>query len=59
MIFVPNYENFSCVYVVDKDTIRVLNPTNDIYTDYYVNSHYMSKNGVLESSYDWEIHSPS
>lgn len=51
MIYVPNYSDSSCVSVLDKDTIRVYN-TNDFeiattydYTDYFVNSHYLSREG--------------
>lgn len=47
-LYVPNYVN-QCVIVLDKDTIRVFDsidsPQNS-YTDYYVNSHYMSKTGL-------------
>lgn len=47
-LYVPNYDN-QCVIVLDKDTIRVFDsidrPSNT-YTDYYVNSHYMSKQGL-------------
>lgn len=51
MIYIPNYENNQCAYVRDKDTIRVyddipvINSTTT-YTDYYVNSHYLSTTGV-------------
>lgn len=42
-----------CVEVIDKDTVRVIDsiPDNNIYsyTDYYINSHYISKDGFLNS----------
>lgn len=55
MIYVPTYNSGNCVIVYDKDTIRVYDraPTynSDInYTDYYVNSNYMSKSGVSHFS---------
>lgn len=47
-IYLPNYNN-QCAIVLDKDTIRVFDsidrPSNT-YTDYYVNSHYLSKKGT-------------
>ena len=52
LIYVPNYVNGQCVEIIDKDTIRVFNNESDLnYTDYYINSHYLSKNGVVDSSY--------
>ena len=48
-LYVPDYNN-ECVVVLDKDTIRVfdtINSSSNSYTDYYVNSHYMSKKGVF------------
>lgn len=48
-LYVPNYDSDSCVIVLDKDTIRVFDSISGLtnsYTDYYVNSHYMSKRGV-------------
>lgn len=54
MIYVPQYENFSCVYLYDKDTIRVLNPYDNTYTDYFINSHYVSKTGVNHDNLDIE-----
>ena len=45
-IYVPYYESGMCVYVVDKDTIRVFDDnTQTTYTDYYINSHYLKKSG--------------
>lgn len=50
MIYVPNLEDFECFSVLDSKTIRAYenNPTignNVYYRDYYVNSHYMYKEG--------------
>lgn len=50
MYYVPN-DSFSCYVVQDSNTIRAYHtqPTrgNTIsYTDYYVNSHYMEKEGT-------------
>lgn len=47
-IYVPEYNNSSCVYLYDKDTIRVLDTNTMNYIDYYINSHYLSKNGHLD-----------
>lgn len=50
MMYVPDLENYTCVSVIDKDTVRaytvypVLDSTVS-YRDYYVNSHYMYKDG--------------
>lgn len=52
MIYLPieDFSSYSCYYVYDKDTIRAyltspqLNSTIS-YTDYFINSHYLSKNG--------------
>ena len=51
MIFVPNLE-YSCYVIYDKDTIRAFHDNlvdgeSVDYTDYYVNSHYTSKDGSL------------
>ena len=52
MIYIPidNFDN-TCVNVIDKDTVRVINTNDDLgiysYTDYFVNSHYLSKEGFL------------
>lgn len=53
MIYLPidDFTDYECYYVYDKDTIRaykdmpVLNNNVD-YTDYFINSHYLSKNGT-------------
>lgn len=50
ILYVPNYRDNQCAIVLDKDTIRVFDSINgetNSYTDYYVNSHYMSKKGVV------------
>lgn len=49
-IYVPTLD-YSCYVVYDKDTIRAYHtqPIYDSYidyTDYYVNSHYIEKNGT-------------
>lgn len=50
-IYLPTYTNNNCIVVRDKDTIRVYEtqPHNDNnyynYTDYYINSHYMTNSG--------------
>lgn len=46
-IYVPSYDDNSCVYILNSDIIRVYEtqPTFDSYinyTDYFYNSHYMS-----------------
>ena len=52
MIYLPidDFSSYSCYYVYDKDTIRayVSQPainSNSSYTDYFINSHYLSKSG--------------
>lgn len=53
MIYVPDLEQYKCVYLKDKDTIRAYkkmpswNSTSE-YTDYYVNSHYLYNEGTQE-----------
>ena len=50
-IYLPTISNNNCVEVRDKDTIRVWesrpqqNNQYYNYTDYYINSHYLTKNG--------------
>lgn len=55
MIYVPfeNITDFKCYTIYDKDTIRAYVQTPQIggssnYTDYYVNSHYLSRNGTQQ-----------
>lgn len=53
-IYVPNL-NYSCYVVYDKDTIRAYHtqPNYDSYvdyTDFYINSHYLEKNGIVHFS---------
>lgn len=51
-IYVPNYEAPNCAAWVSSDTIRVFDsmPTLDnqvSYIDYYINSHYLSSDGII------------
>lgn len=51
--YVPNYHEGQCVEVLDKDTIRVFEDNfTDFYTDYYINSNYISKQGQVDLSYE-------
>lgn len=52
-IYIPleEGENYVCYTIYDKDTIRAYVSTpsfnsSSSYTDYFINSHYLSKNGV-------------
>lgn len=50
-IYVPSFTDESCVHILDKDTIRVYDevPQNDYivtYTDYFINSHYISTSSL-------------
>lgn len=52
MIYLPidDFSSYSCYYVYDKDTIRVYDSlpqlnTSSNYTDYFLNSHYLTKSG--------------
>lgn len=61
MIYVPDLD-YQCFVVQDMNTIRAykVKPYNPVYnqnvqltyTDYYVNSHYMSKNGTQNFNYN-------
>lgn len=47
-VYLPTFTSNSCIVIKDKDTIRVYDslPQFDsyaTYTDYYINSHYLSK----------------
>lgn len=49
-IYVPS-DDYACYYMIDSNTIRAYNTqprlnSNVDYTDYYVNSHYLFKNGT-------------
>lgn len=49
-IYVPELNNSYCVVVYNHNTLRVYNTTPEInqstnYTDYFINSHYLSKTG--------------
>ena len=51
MIYVPDLENYKCVVLQNSETIRAYtsvpkNNTDISYRDYYVNSHYMYKDGT-------------
>lgn len=53
MIYVPDLENYKCVVVQNNETIRAYREipkanTNINYRDYYVNSHYMYKDGTQQ-----------
>ena len=55
MIYVPNYQNYACVSVYNNETLRAYETTPTInsninYTDYFVNSHYLSRDGVQNFS---------
>lgn len=53
MIFVPEFNNNSCCYMYDSNTLRcyktqpVINSTIE-YRDFYVNSHYLYKDGSTQ-----------
>ena len=51
MIYVPNLSDYSCVVVIDKDTIRAYKNTPELnsnvnYDDIYINSHYIHNSGT-------------
>lgn len=53
MIYVPDNENYKCFVVQNNETIRAYKEvprsnSNIEYRDYYVNSHYMYKDGVQQ-----------
>ena len=51
-VYVPNYKEGQCIEVLDKDTLRVFeNETTSYYSDYYINSHYISTQGQVEVNY--------
>lgn len=57
MVYVPSYNNNNCVVIYNADTIRVYDrvPTNNTptnYTDYYINSHYISNRGSVTYNYN-------
>lgn len=47
---VDNFNDYACYYVYDKNTIRALQQSpqvgNNNYTDFYINSHYLEKQGT-------------
>ena len=55
MLYVPNAESYACVVVQNAETIRAYKTvpsynTSSEYTDFFVQSHYMSKEGVQDFS---------
>lgn len=51
-LYVPvdNISDYACYYILDKDTIRAYRTTPSYnatinYTDFYINSHYLNKEG--------------
>lgn len=50
-IYIPQINENQCAYVLDSETIRVLDSNNlnenVNYTDYFINSHYISKSGSI------------
>ena len=49
-VYLPTFTSNSCIVTLDKDTIRVYDSlpqfdSYENYTDYYINSHYLSKTG--------------
>lgn len=54
-VYVPNYNDSNCAYMYSSDTLRVYESTptynsNVSYTDYFVNSHYLSRDGITNFS---------
>lgn len=52
MYYLPEYSTGQCLFVYDKDTLRVLDNkpvlnTPVDYTDYYINSNYYTTNGTI------------
>lgn len=61
MIYVPEYNDNTCCYMYDANTLRCYeyrpsyNSTVN-YTDYFVNSHYLERYGSTQfSSYSYNI----
>lgn len=55
LVYVPSFTNSSCVNILRSNTIRVFDsvPTSEstiTYTDYYINSHYLSDTGSITFS---------
>ena len=49
MIYVPDLENYKCVVLQNNETIRAYTSVPNIsYRDYYVNSHYLYKDGTQQ-----------
>lgn len=56
VVYVPTYNNGNCVVISNNNTVRVYdtqptNNTNTAYTDYYINSHYLSVSGSTNYNY--------
>lgn len=56
MLYVPKFNDNNCVVLTNSDTIRVydVKPTqnsNVAYTDYYINSHYLTNTGTQNFNY--------
>lgn len=54
-VYIPYFEEDNCAFVKDKDTIRVYKSIPTInstvpFTDYFVNSHYLSSKGETHFS---------
>lgn len=60
MIYVPN-DSYSCYVIQDSNTIRAYHSvphanSSVVYTDYYVNSHYMERVGTQNfGNYNFSI----
>lgn len=52
IIYLPYYNENQCVEVLNGSTLRVFenNFTNN-YKDYYINSHYIYKTGIVQENY--------
>lgn len=52
IIFVPNYNENQCIEIINSDTIRVFDDISSyIFKDYYINSHYIYKTGIIDETY--------
>jgi len=50
-VYLPSFTSSNCIVVKDKDTIRLYETLPTLgdsvnYTDYFINSHYLTKSGV-------------
>lgn len=50
-VYLPSYYDHQCAIILDSNTIRVYDSidinTNVSYTDYFINSHYLSTTGNI------------